>query len=99
MADVPCNGCTACCSGTIMLHPALGDDPSKYETEEITGAGLALKRTTDGRCRYLGRTGCSIWPDTPAVCRAFDCREYVKIADLYPNQDRAVIERGRSLSE
>jgi hypothetical protein len=30
---VPCNGCTACCHGPIMLHPGLGDDAAKYETE------------------------------------------------------------------
>jgi Fe-S-cluster containining protein len=96
MSDVPCNGCTACCHGVVMLHPALGDDPSQYETQTIEGVGMALKRKPDGSCHYLRTWGCSIWPHTPALCRAFDCRQYAasKWAALDPLRDERIIAAG-----
>ncbi len=72
---VPCNGCTACCCGPIMLHPGLGDYAANYKTE-LTPCGMKLKQKLDGSC--LGDHKCSIWPNTPTVCRAFDCRAYVR---------------------
>lgn len=97
LVNVPCNGCRACCHGVIVLHPALRDDPSQYETEEVPGFGMVLKRNPDGSCYYLNNNGCSIWPNTPAVCRAFDCRVYAnsKWAELDPLRDEAVIAAGK----
>jgi Fe-S-cluster containining protein len=101
MSDVPCNGCTACCHGTIVLHPALGDDPRKFDAVFVEGIGYRLRRKPDGSCIYLREGGCSIWPNTPGVCRAFDCREYVKLglADDDPMADEAVSRRGKELIE
>jgi Fe-S-cluster containining protein len=100
VADVPCNGCTACCHGVVVLHPALGDDPSQYETERVEGIGFVLKRRPDGSCHYLLEGGCSIWPNTPGVCRAFDCRAYAKSnwARLDPLGDPAIIAAGKARS-
>jgi len=97
-SDVPCNGCTACCHGPIVLHPSLGDDPSHYATELIEGFGLILRRNPDGSCIYLTKGGCSIWPNRPGVCRAFDCRAYARSAwaKLDPLRDEAVIAAGLS---
>lgn len=96
MTIVPCNGCTACCHGVIVLHPALGDDPSTYETVEIPGVGYALKRNPDGSCHYLAGDKCSIWGRAPGVCKAFDCRVYAKSkwAALDPLRDDRVIDAG-----
>lgn len=77
---VPCAGCTACCRGEIVvLDPAAGDDPARYDTIPIALAldgkpGRALRRTATGDCVYLGPAGCTIHGDAPAMCRAFDCR-------------------------
>jgi hypothetical protein len=83
-----------------MLHPALGDDPTKYEHEEIKGIGAALKRKADGSCHYLADNGCTIWPNTPALCQAFDCRAYVAMAwaSLDPLANRDVIAAGMARS-
>jgi Fe-S-cluster containining protein len=94
---VPCNGCTACCHGPIMLHPGLGDDATKYEAE-LTPYGMKLKQKPDASCIYLDDYKCSIWPNTPAVCRAFDCRAYVR-AGLHlrdPLGDEAVTAAGKA---
>lgn len=95
---VPCNGCTACCHGTVMLHPALGDNPSEYIHERLPGIGTMLARKGDGSCIYLEKSGCSIWERRPALCRAFDCREYIKLALDDPEYDEAVFQAGHALS-
>ena len=69
LINVPCNGCTACCHGVIVLHPALRDDPSQYETEQLPGFGMVLKRKPDGSCHYLNGNGCSIWKYPCCVSR------------------------------
>jgi Fe-S-cluster containining protein len=101
MTDVPCTGCTACCHCVVMLHPALGDDPSQYETQTIDGVGMALKRKPDGSCIYLRAFGCSIWPRTPALCRAFDCRRYAASnwASKDPLRDERIIAAGLARSD
>lgn len=83
-ADVPCNGCTACCrSAAVGLRPELGDKPSDYETEPgtdpRTGAPmLMLKRSADGACIYLRDGGCAIYDKRPVICRSFDCRTFYR---------------------
>jgi hypothetical protein len=79
-ANVPCNGCTACCQqDLIMLHPECGDVKEEYDCYEqenpVTGKpGWALKRKPNGSCIYLGEGGCTIHGRAPAICREFDCR-------------------------
>lgn len=81
-ADVPCNGCTACCRrDLIVLHPEAGDDPDAYETVEVVhplngSKALALAQGPDGSCVYLGPTGCTIHDRAPHICRTFDCRRF-----------------------
>lgn len=88
-SNVPCNGCTACCRGDlIVLHPEHGDDVSSYETEAATHpisgkAAIALKHKPDNSCVYLGLDGCTIHERAPVVCREFDCRK------LYQSMTRA----------
>jgi hypothetical protein len=82
-----------------MLHPGLGDDAANYKTE-LTPYGMKLKQKQkpDGSCIYLDDHKCSIWPNTPAVCRAFDCRADVR-AGLHvrdPLRDEAVIAAGKA---
>lgn len=81
LGDPPCNGCTACCHQTVvMLHPEEGDDLSLYEIEilhPVHGYDLiAIKGGLDGKCRYLGKDGCTIHDRRPIACRSFDCRHF-----------------------
>lgn len=77
VADVPCNGCTACCRGEIvMLFPEHGDNPKVLAQHFDLGGKLILEQTDSGDCVYLKDGGCSVWEDRPAMCRAFDCRRH-----------------------
>jgi len=82
MSTVPCNGCTICCKGELLvLHPQAGDDPETYLTREVTNPltgepALALQQKDNGDCIYLGETGCTIHGRAPAICREFDCRKF-----------------------
>ena len=80
-ADVPCNGCTACCHGDLVfIHPECGDIASEYQTmrmaHPITNQmGDALQHR-NGSCIYLGAIGCTIHARRPSMCREFDCRRF-----------------------
>lgn len=97
-SNVPCNGCTACCQkDLIILHPDLGDDPSKYETMEahnqLTGKpDLALKHKPEGGCFYLGPNGCTIHDRSPVTCREFDCRKL--FLQFTRNERRDLVKKG-----
>ena len=77
-ADVPCNGCTACCRGQVVaLFPEHGDDLKVLSRHVGLGSGvLVLEETDGGDCIYLKDGGCSVWEHRPAMCRAFDCRRH-----------------------
>lgn len=83
-ANVPCNGCTACCrNDAIVLLPEMGDDQAAYRTfpatNPITGRPCRmLAKKPDGACVYLGRAGCTIHGRAPAICREFDCRSFYR---------------------
>ena len=89
-ADVPCNGCTACCrSDRVFLGPA--DDPKAFawHAEVIDGLRYAvLDRQADGACVYLTATGCGIHGAAPAICRRMDCRVLVLTTESADQQRR-----------
>lgn len=96
MTSVPCNGCTACCErDMILLHPEYGDDPSQYETMEVTHPvtgkpARALRHKPEGGCVYLARgVGCTIHDRAPAICKEFDCRRFA--AHFTKEERRAMI--------
>ena len=76
-ADVPCNGCTACCrEQMVTLDPKLGDDLEVLSQHFALGHMLILESTENGDCVYLDDGGCSVWEHRPAMCRTFDCRKH-----------------------
>jgi hypothetical protein len=78
----------------VVLFPERGDDVASYEHEIIdlgdqTVAVLRLR--PNGDCIYLDEaTGCTIHNRAPAVCKAFDCRQYFL---GMTRQDRRITER------
>ena len=80
-ADVPCAGCTACCTASQFV--TIGPD----ETDTISHVPEALRFPAPGRpghfvlgyderghCPMLVDGGCSIYEHRPRACRTYDCR-------------------------
>lgn len=82
-ANVPCNGCTACCRNEFkLLLPEQGDRVETYEHVYIDTANIGrrpmLANKPNGECVYLTETGCSIHDRAPRICRSFDCRKFFR---------------------
>jgi Fe-S-cluster containining protein len=83
-ADVPCDGCTACCTASQFV--TIGPD----ETDAIAHIPKALLFPAPGRpghfvlgyderghCPMLADGGCSVYEHRPRACRTYDCRVFV----------------------
>jgi Fe-S-cluster containining protein len=82
--DVPCAGCTACCTSYQFIHI----EPDEAETlARIPAALLApapglpaghmvLGYDDRGHCPMLIDNQCSIYSHRPRTCRAYDCRVF-----------------------
>ena len=100
MADVPCNGCTACCrSGLLVpveeieLVEGLSVDTVKVYDKDNPDVWAWKKylKQIDGRCVHLNADGCSVYSIRPRTCREFDCR--VRDFSRYPDIAKAAQER------
>ena len=77
LATVNCGTCHACCHSLVVLFPERGDVVERYQTQAMPDGRRALLRVgPDQACVYLGKDGCTIHPNHPAVCRVFDCAAY-----------------------
>ncbi|HEY1878470.1 MAG TPA: YkgJ family cysteine cluster protein [Caulobacteraceae bacterium] len=103
-AVVECGVCRLCCHHQKVMVTD-GDDPGRYDTEQI-GPFLFLKQRPDGACVHLGPGGCGVYADRPRICRAFDCGGWFR---SIPRNERrrmskedatvaALIKRGREVS-
>lgn len=102
-ADVPCDGCTACCEASQFIHI----DPDESDTLAHVPAALRfpapmqpaghwlLGHDQHGRCPMLVDGACSIYAHRPRACRTYDCRVYAA-ADVVPDHQVAVAVRVRS---
>ena len=103
-ADVPCDGCTACCRSSFFVH--IGPDESAtlrriprellFRAPGLPAGHMVLGYDERGHCPMLVDDACSIYEDRPATCRKFDCR-VLSAAGLEPDgpgQD-ALAERVR----
>jgi Fe-S-cluster containining protein len=93
-ANVPCNGCTACCRNELIVIVDEDGDPAQWETFELPmpeaamvaklglqvpeGGVRCLAQKVDRSCIYLGPQGCTIYDRRPIMCRAFDCRKIMR---------------------
>jgi len=101
-ADVPCNGCTACCRSSFFVH--IGPDESAalrriprellFRAPGLPAGYMVLGYDERGHCPMLVDDACSIYEDRPLTCRKFDCRvlSAAGLAPDGPGQD-ALAER------
>ena len=99
-ADVPCGGCTACCTSSQFIHIA----PEETDTLAHIPAALLFRAPRaprghvllgydeHGRCPMLIDNRCSIYEHRPRTCRTYDCRVF-PAAGLAIEDDKVSIRR------
>jgi Fe-S-cluster containining protein len=81
-ADVPCDGCTACCRASQFVHvepdetDALAHIPAEllFPAPRRPAGHMLLGYDEHGWCPMLVDGGCSIYEHRPRACRTYDCR-------------------------
>ncbi len=77
-----CEGCSECCNHmTFMINVDNSQTLAQYldfykargcELKILNGFGVAV--TVNSPCPHLSDVGCSIYPERPNLCKAYDCR-------------------------
>ena len=83
-SEVPCDGCTACCTSSQFVHiepdetGALAHIPAElqFPAPRLPAGNVLLGYDEDGRCPMLIDGTCSIYEHRPRACRAYDCRVF-----------------------
>jgi hypothetical protein len=83
-ADVPCNGCTACCTSSQFVH--IGPDETdtlahvpaalRFPAPGLPKGHVVMGYDEDGHCPMLVDGACSIYEHRPRTCRTYDCRVF-----------------------
>jgi hypothetical protein len=83
-ADVPCDGCTACCTSSYFIHVAPDESETLarvprellFAAPDLPAGNVLLGYGEDGHCPMLRDEVCTIYEDRPLTCRNYDCRVY-----------------------
>jgi hypothetical protein len=86
-ADVPCDGCTACCTASQFVHiePDETDTLAHIPAELLFPAPgrppghVLLGYDERGHCPMLVEGRCSIYEHRPKTCRSYDCRIFAAV--------------------
>src|SRR5947207_512379 len=81
-ADVPCDGCTACCTASQFVHvepdehDALAHIPPAllFPAPRRPAGHVVMGYDERGHCPMLVEGACSIYEHRPRACRTYDCR-------------------------
>jgi Fe-S-cluster containining protein len=103
-SDVPCNGCTACCTSSQFVHiapdetDALAHIPAEllFPAPKLPNGNVVMGYDENGHCPMLVNGACSIYEHRPRTCRTYDCRVFAVTAiDLDEHEKPAIAERVR----
>lgn len=92
-SDVPCRGCTACCTSSQFVHigpdevDTLAHIPAKllFPAPMLPRGHVVLGYDQRGHCPMLIDDRCSIYEHRPRTCRTYDCRVF-PATGLVPDQ-------------
>ena len=98
-ADVPCDGCTACCTAGQFVHidpdetDALAHIPSAllFDAPGLLPGHRLMGYDELGRCPMLVDDRCSIYAHRPRACRTYDCRVYAAAGVLPDHQPQVAV--------
>ena len=83
-SDVPCDGCTACCTSSQFVHigpeetDTLARIPAalRFPAPGLPTGHVVLGYDERGHCPMLVDGACSIYEHRPRTCRTYDCRVF-----------------------
>ncbi len=100
-ADVPCGGCTACCTSSQFVH--IGPDETEtlaritaallFPAPRLPRGNVLLGYDEDGHCPMLVDGACSIYAHRPRTCRTYDCRVFPAAGVDLDDEDKSAIAR------
>jgi Fe-S-cluster containining protein len=98
-SDVPCDGCTACCTSSQFVHigPDETDTLAHIPAESLFPAPLrprghvVLGYDARGHCPMLVDNRCSIYEHRPVTCRTYDCRIFAAAGIEIDDADKALV--------
>jgi hypothetical protein len=104
-ADVPCDGCTACCTSSQFV--VVGPDETetlarippelRFPAPRRPAGTIVLGYDDRGHCPMLVAGACSIYEHRPQTCRTYDCRVLAAAGVDLDDDDKAEIAaRARS---
>jgi len=81
-SDVPCDGCTACCTSSQFIHVRPDDVDARahipaellFPAPFLPAGDLLLGYDERGHCPMLLDGACTIYAHRPRTCRTYDCR-------------------------
>lgn len=99
-SDVPCDGCTACCTSSQFIHiepdeaDTLAHLPADllFPAPRLPVGHVLLGYDERGHCPMLVDDHCSIYEHRPRTCRTYDCR-VLAAAGLEDHDDQVLIAR------
>ena len=97
-ADVPCDGCTACCTSSQFVHigpretDALAHIPRAllFPAPQLPKGNVLMGYDERGHCPMLIDGACSIYEHRPRTCRTYDCRVF-PATGLEPDEPAKVL--------
>jgi Fe-S-cluster containining protein len=99
-SDVPCGGCTACCTSSQFVH--IGPDETDtlehipvsllFPAPRLPRGHVVMGYDERGRCPMLIDNRCSIYEHRPRSCRTYDCRVF-PAAGVELEDDKVLIAR------
>ena len=101
VSDVPCDGCTACCTSSQFVHigadeaDTLAHIPAEllFPAPRMPRGNVLLGYDENGHCPMLVDGGCSIYEHRPRTCRTYDCRVFPATGVEIDDPDQAAIAR------
>lgn len=98
-SDVPCDGCTACCTSSQFVHiePDETDTLAHIPPELLFAAPgrprghVLLGYDERGHCPMLVDNRCSIYEHRPRTCRTYDCRVLAAVGVGMGDADRDAV--------
>jgi Fe-S-cluster containining protein len=98
-SDVPCDGCTACCTSSQFVHiepdetDTLAHIPAAllFPAPRMPRGHVVMGYDERGHCPMLIDNRCSIYEHRPRTCRTYDCRVFPAAGIEIDEVDKALI--------